>query len=269
MSERSDVIYLYDGSFAGFLCCVFESFAKKQLPADIVPQALYEPSLFCPHDVPTDPDRARRVQLGIGRKLGEEVWYLVHNGFDCCVEQRERLLLDFIRLGFARGPRVVSLLTEEPVAQLHRAVLFLKRESHMFLQFIRFSESEGGLTAVIEPKNRVLPTIAPHFCDRLCSEQFLIYDETHREALLHRPGSPPQVALVPVEQYIEPETDAREQQFRGLWRLYFETIAIRERNNPRCQDNFLPHRYRSHMTEFAPKTPETPPAVRALRGEGG
>ena len=28
----ADVVYLYDGSFEGFLCCVFDSFAQHELP---------------------------------------------------------------------------------------------------------------------------------------------------------------------------------------------------------------------------------------------
>ena len=28
----ADVVYLYDGSFEGFLCCVFESFAQHEIP---------------------------------------------------------------------------------------------------------------------------------------------------------------------------------------------------------------------------------------------
>ena len=29
----ADVVYLYDGSFEGFLCCVFESFAQHEICA--------------------------------------------------------------------------------------------------------------------------------------------------------------------------------------------------------------------------------------------
>ena len=28
----ADVVYLYDGTFEGFLCCVFESFAQHEIP---------------------------------------------------------------------------------------------------------------------------------------------------------------------------------------------------------------------------------------------
>ena len=31
----ADVVYLYDGSFEGFLCCVFESFAQHELPSTL------------------------------------------------------------------------------------------------------------------------------------------------------------------------------------------------------------------------------------------
>ena len=28
----NEMIYTYDGSFEGFLCCIFESYAKKESP---------------------------------------------------------------------------------------------------------------------------------------------------------------------------------------------------------------------------------------------
>ena len=31
----TDTAYCYDGSFAGFLCCVFESYARKEIPAEV------------------------------------------------------------------------------------------------------------------------------------------------------------------------------------------------------------------------------------------
>ena len=34
----SPKVYRYDGTFGGFLCCVFESFLKKETPAAILPE---------------------------------------------------------------------------------------------------------------------------------------------------------------------------------------------------------------------------------------
>ena len=38
MHARSELIYRYDGTLDGLLCCVFESYAHKELPGDIVIQ---------------------------------------------------------------------------------------------------------------------------------------------------------------------------------------------------------------------------------------
>ena len=35
--READVIYCYDGSLAGFFSCVFESFARRELPFAIWP----------------------------------------------------------------------------------------------------------------------------------------------------------------------------------------------------------------------------------------
>lgn len=254
MYQRSDIIYLYDGSFEGFLTCVFESFLSKQRPYDIVSEDSSEPSLMAQQWIDTDMQRAQRVRDGIGKKISEEALYLVANGFCTCLPQRELLLLDFIHLGFERGKNVCELLTDPTVHALKKAVLFLKRESHLYLEFIRFSEYDKGLVSVIEPKNKVLPTIAAHFCDRFHNELFVIYDKTHRSALIHKP---PKWAIVDLEDFIEPEADETEQFYRELWGTYFDAIAIRERINPRCQMTHMPKRYWKHMTEM-----QRPPSTR-------
>ena len=65
MSRRPDInhmdsalTYRYDGSFEGFLCCVFESYAAHELPAAIVGPDAPELSLFGIKEIPTDEERA-------------------------------------------------------------------------------------------------------------------------------------------------------------------------------------------------------------------
>ena len=45
MPAESDLVYLYDGTFDGFLCCVYESVYSRQVPADIQPEEDAQPSL--------------------------------------------------------------------------------------------------------------------------------------------------------------------------------------------------------------------------------
>ena len=64
----------------------------------------------------------------------------------------------------------------------------LSGEVEQFRGFTRFSDFDGVLGAEIEPKNRVLPVLRRHFCERYHNETFFLYDRTHREALLYSGG---------------------------------------------------------------------------------
>ena len=50
----ADVVYLYDGSFEGFLCCVFESFAQHELPFAVWTPERETATLYPVKEIPTD-----------------------------------------------------------------------------------------------------------------------------------------------------------------------------------------------------------------------
>ena len=68
----ADVVYLYDGSFEGFLCCVFESFAQHELPFAVWTPERETATLYPVKEIPTDRATARRVFASFRAKLGEE-----------------------------------------------------------------------------------------------------------------------------------------------------------------------------------------------------
>lgn len=57
----TDLIYYYDGSFEGLLSCIFESYACKEVPTAICPEADALPTLFASRTISTDRDHANRV----------------------------------------------------------------------------------------------------------------------------------------------------------------------------------------------------------------
>ena len=61
MPGTSDVIYLYDGSFEGLLCCVHESVYTHELPVDIQPEEAAQPTLFRQKYIAADEEKAARV----------------------------------------------------------------------------------------------------------------------------------------------------------------------------------------------------------------
>ena len=77
----ADVVYLYDGSFEGFLCCVFESFAQHELPFAVWTPERETATLYPVKEIPTDRAKARRVFASFRAKLGEETESLVTRDF--------------------------------------------------------------------------------------------------------------------------------------------------------------------------------------------
>ena len=64
MSDRTTVMYYYDGTYNGFLSCVFESFAEKETPAAILPvDEADQTCLFGAKYIETDLRRAERVRF--------------------------------------------------------------------------------------------------------------------------------------------------------------------------------------------------------------
>lgn len=105
----------------------------------------------------------------------------------------------------------MDMLTENTVHRLRKAVRHLNTESHALMGFVRFSVYGETLVSVIEPKNRVLPLLAAHFCDRYRKESFMIYDKTHGQALIHRAeeAGAGKAEIVDVDELILPEAGSR------------------------------------------------------------
>ena len=246
--READLIYCYDGSLAGFFSCVFESFARRELPFAIWPPEEEQPSLCPVQEIPTDPGRAGRVRRGIREKLGPAAAKTAAIGFLSGQPDKELALLRYLHLGFGEGPGALKQLGRPEVAEALGLVRSVEWEAEKYRGFVRFEESGGMLGAVIHPKNHVLPLLRPFFCARLGGEDFLIYDATHREALLHQAG---QTRLERVTAPLSlPEPDAAESEYQKLWKQFYDTLAIAGRRNERCRRNNCPKRYWADLTEL-------------------
>ena len=84
----NEMIYTYDGSFEGFLCCIFDSYANKEVLTAITDDEDSAPILFPVRAIQTDSGHAGRVLRKLHKlsPYGEE---LVRRGFLTCMEDRE------------------------------------------------------------------------------------------------------------------------------------------------------------------------------------
>lgn len=248
MPDWSDIVYTYDGSFDGLMCCVCESYYKREMPFEIRPVAGPRSQLFDEKFIGTERDLAERAYTAITRKISPQAQELVDLSFLTCLGDKELTILKFLRLGFRIGAPVMNMITDDSVYKLQKAVKNLTIESHKLKGFVRFSVCEGVLISVIEPKNFVLPLLEPHFCDRYQNESFMIYDKAHKFALVFADSKS---VITDLEEYEMPVSDPVETEFRHLWKQFYNTISIEGRYNPRCRMSHMPKRFWRHLTEFA------------------
>ena len=241
-----EIIYLYDGSFEGFLCCIFDSYANREVPSDIVPEEIASPTLFETRFITTDKSRANRVFRKVAALSGEAV-RLLRRGFLTCLEHREIRLYRLVVKLLREGPGFLRNQADETLLPVLKAVRHLEGEAQLLRGFVRFSDYSGILGGEIEPKNHVLPLLRSHFCSRFPNEQFFIYDRTHREGLFYAGGK---AIITPLDRFEMAPPDETEASYRRLWKRFYDTIAIKERENPRCRQTQMPKRYWITMTEF-------------------
>lgn len=246
-AHLSDVSYLYDGTYPGFLCCVYESYAKREIPAAVLGPDQGQTTLFGQCSIATDPARAARVAAGL-KRLGPAVQDGVTVGFLADIEGKDLTLLRYARLCFERGAAAAQMLGDADVAAAYALERAVRGESCKYIEFLRFEQRGAMLGTIIHPKHRILPLLRGHFCSRLPDEDFLIFDATHGMALVRSQG---QVHYMQMQRYA-PAPDAAEEDWQALWKRFFKALTIEQRRNERCQRTHAPKRYWQDMCEMRP-----------------
>ena len=242
----NEMIYIYDGTFEGLLCCIFDSYANKEVLTAITNDEDAAPILFPTRAISTDAAHAARVLRKLHKlsPWGEE---LVRRGYLTCMEDKEIRIYWLVAKLLREGPGFLRDFSDETLHPMAAAVRHLNGEAHLLKGFVRFSELGGVLGSEIEPKNRVLPILRSHFCSRYQNEKFFIYDRTHHEALFYAAGK---AVIRPLADFQMAPPDETEANYRLLWKRFYDTIAIKERENPQLRMSNMPKRYWNTMTEF-------------------
>ncbi|MEG0092354.1 MAG: TIGR03915 family putative DNA repair protein, partial [Oscillospiraceae bacterium] len=234
MHDRTDVVYVYDGSFDGFLSCVFSYYYSSLRPVDIVSEENLEQTLYSAVTIETNSEQAQRVSAAIVEKLSIYCYDFLQYSMLTCLEQKEMKMLQYIVKGFKVGAKIHRMVSDEDVSALIKAHRHMEREKHMFTGLVRFYQAQDIYIASIKPKNQILPLISYHFTQRFAEQSFMIYDETHRQALLYSNGDS---RIISVQDIELPPPCEEERNVQRLWKHFYDTIAIKERYNPKCRMN--------------------------------
>ncbi len=249
---RDGRVYIYDGSFEGFLCAVAHGLDTEAVQLEFAAATDNRNlSLFCGEEfeVPTVRETALNFRKRFITAVSREAFATVRYAFHSRQPGIETLLWRYLSLGLETGRSLDSMLTREPVRSVHGIARRVAREAHKFKGFVRFREvSDGFLYAAIEPDFDILPLIASHFTTRIGDRPWVIHDLKRAQAAAF--DGQTWRLVQGIEQKRTPALTDEEQAFTMLWQRYFKHLAIDSRCNPKLQQQHVPLKYRTHLTEF-------------------
>lgn len=263
------IIFLCEPSYEGILSGIYDAGISK-IPKNELRLELKNENrnleLFAHYrECESSETKAAKVRKTIREKLSAKVQQQVYLASLSQDPMRADKLYHYLKVLFTLGAEAVERLQIPEISAVFELCRNVSNEQHQMIEFLRFSQiGNGSLLAKIGPKNDVLELISPHFADRLPEENWLILDEGRRKASVHRKGRTFFLTDVPetLEETLNqqmsygslPDMHSRqaagEEAYETLWKTFFETVAIRERTNPDCQQTHLPLRFRPYMTEF-------------------
>ena len=240
--------YLYDGTFDGFLTIVFNSYSNKTLPQKIFPEVDYSPNFLDKTlYIPTDFEKSKRVFAGIEKNIGYDALYNTYYAFLSNEKEKEIYLLKYVCDGFDIGPKINNRIT---ISYVFKVMHMRKRalsECHRLKGLLSFQEVGKNLYyASVHPENNIIEPLGHHLIRRLPTQNFIIHDKTRNICLLYN-GKEYQV--IDSTNLKIPDISEEEEKYQELWKLFFKTISISERKNPRCQMQYMPKKYWKDLIE--------------------
>jgi probable DNA metabolism protein len=215
--------------------------------------------LFCDHryTVVTDETKSTRVWKHLTSKLSAMGICELTNSWLSELPDIDMLLFRYLRKTIDAPSSIETNFADADVLELSKIYKKVNYEAHRLIQFARFQKTaDGTYFAPLEPQFNTLPLAIHHFVDRFTDEKFLIYDMKRHYGFYYDMQSTSEVTLTDEEERINNGrlrtefADENESKYQQLWRSYYDTIAIKERINPRKRRQDMPVRYWKYLTEM-------------------
>ena len=248
-------IFTCKDEFEDMMTCIYDAWNSRLGHANVrlMIEPVTEPELFCEYvHIAADPEKVTKVVRSVQKKISYYAYQTVYSAAMSFRADKLEIIYRFLILGFHYGAAVLDILHESAVMAAFELDRKVGREAHYFKEFIRFSSVDNRfLVSHIEPKCNVLTLVAPHFSDRMPSENWMVIDDKRHLAAVQTANEPYYLTPLSDEEFTQLlETKNQPDIFIDLWKGFFQSIAIEARTNYRCQRNTMPLWYRKNAVEF-------------------
>ncbi len=238
--------YLYDGTADGLLSAIAWILEEKPNAENTSlsrrEDTLFEDGLFLNTDVQHGEALFSRLRQHAPDSAKTLYFFMLSEK-----EGMESSLLHYISLAFKHGDKVKGHLTHPAVSEVVGVAKKTERELHRMKGLLRFEKlCDGAYLAKMEPDHNIIQPLAWHFSRRLKAQHWFIYDVKRRSVACWDNGN---LQFGALEQFMAPALSEEEKKVQAMWQLFFKSIAIPNRKNPRLQKANMPVKYWKYLTE--------------------
>ena len=235
--------YFFDGTENGFLTAFLQAFSDENalLSSMQTQLVLGQEPIF----VQTDESKAEKVRkrlLSFDGRCIYDLQTLLRAG----ESDREQAAFLYLRVLAKAGKPVKKRLA---IPEVYDAVERIRRvgfEIHRMHGFIRFMETASGvLYAPFSPDNDICDLLVPHFRARFPHIPFVLHDVKRKKAACFD-GRTAILTNLPSADVLLSDTET---QWQALWKEYYHSVNIPERERLKQMRGYMPVRYWKFMPE--------------------
>lgn len=243
--EKDGIILIYDGSFEGFLTCVFTVFEQKLKVTAITISGYIQQEIFsCTEEIVTDLNKAERVKKDCFKNIQKDLNQLFY-AFLSEQPGIELTLLHYIQLAFKNHYFSSKDFGNATILKISQVSKMVSREKHRMEAFVRFKLTKDNIYfAHIEPDFNVLPVILKHFEGRYKDQKWIIYD-LRRKTEFYNLHVANYISLDLCNEVFLKDSNSTvystsEAEFQKLWQQYFKSTNIKSRKNMKLHLQHIP-----------------------------
>lgn len=250
---------IYDGSFEGWLCAVFDVYEYKLGNVTICTDAHRQDSLWGEtRIVYTNKQKAERVLKGLKKYISAVAMQQLYKTFLSEQKGMEDMLLEYVQYVFREQNDIAKDYSHHAARYVDDTAHKVHREKHRMEAFVRFQKTGDDIYfALIEPDFNVLPLILRHFRDRYADQKWLIYDKKRKYGIYYDLHKTEFVQLdfdtQSSSKDIASILNESELPYQQLWKDYFNSTNIKARKNMKLHIRHMPLRYWKYLVEKQPE----------------
>jgi probable DNA metabolism protein len=242
------VACVFDGTIEGFFTAAFDLY-KGNITPDVFCcgeplQTAFDMRII---RVTAQKEKADRIRRCILKNTNGEGYSHLLYALKSFSENKYKIIYDYLTVIFIHGKDAPYMLSDKRVINFFDISRPVALECHRMQGFIHFKECSGGIYyADYAPDNDITEFIMPHFCKRFNSMSFVIHDVKRNIAGIYNTK---EYKIFYGLDVLNISLSENEQQFLKIWKMYYNTVSIKQRKNTRLMKRFMPVRYWKFMAE--------------------